>query len=66
MDMDLSALDDRVQLLVSRFLVLREENIALRTRVAALEGENRRLGDNADQARERIEALLSRLPEIEA
>lgn len=66
MDMDLSALDDRVQLLVSRFLALRDENIALRTRVAALEGENRRLGDNVDQARERIEALLSRLPEIEA
>ena len=48
--------------LVQNYQALRSENQELRTRVAALESDKRRLEDTLDTARVRLEALMSRLP----
>lgn len=63
MNQSLSALEKKVE----QFLVfcqrLRAENQALRTRVTGLENERQKLIDKIDVARERLEALMDRLPE---
>ena len=42
---------------------LRAENQALRSRVAGLEDERQTLIDKIDTTRDRLEALMARLPE---
>jgi uncharacterized protein (TIGR02449 family) len=63
MDHDINQLGDRLDILLGRFGALHDENIALRTRVAALEGENRVLGDKVEAARDKVRSLLERLPQ---
>ncbi len=63
MDDRLDALDHKVEQVLALCHSLRDENLALRNRVAGLEGENRQLLDKINSARTRLEALMERLPE---
>jgi cell division protein ZapB len=66
MDGELSALEEKLALLVQRLKVLREENRDLRQQVAARADENVRLGEKLGAAKTRIEALLKQIPETES
>ena len=59
----LDALDSKIDQVLALCQTLRGENLALRTRVAGLEGENRQLQDKINTARARLEGLVARLPE---
>ncbi len=62
MDADLSTLEQKVEDVVAFCHRLREENHALRGRVAGLEGENRALTEKIDTTLVRLEALMDHLP----
>lgn len=66
MDAELSALEDKLALVVQRLKVLREENRELRQQLAARTDENSRLNEKLTAARTRIEALLKQIPETES
>jgi cell division protein ZapB len=66
MDGELSALEEKLALLVQRLKVLREENRDLRQQLAARADENVRLGEKLGAAKTRIEALLKQIPETES
>ncbi len=59
----LDSLGPKLEQLLALCQTLRSENIALRNRVAGLEGENRQLVEKIDTARTRLEGLMERLPE---
>jgi cell division protein ZapB len=63
MDAELTALEERIKQFADFCVRLRDENQELRTRLATLEGENRRLSDKVDTARTRLEDLVKRMPE---
>lgn len=63
MDAELTALEERIKQFADFCVRLRDENQELRTRLAGLEGENRRLSDKVDSARSRLEDLMKRIPE---
>lgn len=63
MDAELNALDERIGQLIALAERLRADNIDLRQRLAAVEGENRQLREKVTGARERLEALLTRIPQ---
>jgi cell division protein ZapB len=63
MDDSLDALDKKVDQVLAWCRSLRDENLALRNRVAGLEGENRQLLEKINAARTRLEGLMERLPE---
>lgn len=63
MDSELQALEDRVRQAADLILRVREENVDLRQRVAALETENRRLADKVESAAQKVESLLARMGE---
>jgi cell division protein ZapB len=63
MDAELTALEERIKQFADFCVRLRDENQELRTRLATLEGENRRLSDKVDTARSRLEDLVRRIPE---
>lgn len=63
MEGDVTALEHKLDQFLAHYRQLREENHALRERVAGLEGEKQALTDKIDTARERLEALMERLPE---
>jgi cell division protein ZapB len=63
MDAELTALEERIRQFAGFCVRLRDENQHLRSQVASLEGENRRLSDKVDAARRRLEALVNRIPE---
>lgn len=60
---ELSSLESKLDQLLTVHMALRTENQELRTRVAALEAENRQLDEKVEGARSRLEALLAKLPE---
>lgn len=62
MDADLSALEQKIENVVTFCHSLREENRQLRGRVAALEDEKKALTDKIDTTLARLEALMDRLP----
>ena len=66
MDAELSALEEKLALVVQRLKVLREENRDLRQQLAARTDENSRLNEKLTAARTRIEALLKQIPETES
>jgi cell division protein ZapB len=66
MDAELSALEEKLALVVQRLKVLREENRELRQQLAARTDENSRLSEKLNAARTRIEALLKLIPETES
>jgi cell division protein ZapB len=63
MDGDVTTLETKLDQFLAHFQQLREENLALRERVAGLEGEKLNLTDKMQSARVRLEALMERLPE---
>ena len=62
MDADLSSLERKIDDVAALCRTLRDENHALRDRVAGLEQEKQSLAGKMDQARLRLEALMERLP----
>ena len=66
MDPELSALEERIELLVQRLKALREENRDLRQQLATRTDENARNVEKLAAARSRIEALLKQIPETES
>ena len=66
MDPELSALEERIDLLVQRLKALREENRDLRQQLATRTDENARNVEKLAAARSRIEALLKQIPETES
>ncbi|MCK9380437.1 MAG: cell division protein ZapB [Sulfuritalea sp.] len=63
MNVSLDHLEDKVDQIVSVCASLRSENQALRAHVAALEAEKAALAKKIDVTRERLEALMARVPE---
>jgi len=63
MKSDLIALEQKIEQFLAFCQGLRAENQALRSRVAGLEDERQKLLNKIDTARNRLEALLVRLPE---
>lgn len=66
MDPELSALEEKLSVLVQRLKVLRAENLDLRQQMAKGTDENVRLGEKLAAAKTRIEALLKQIPETES
>ena len=66
MDQELSALEERLALLVQRLKALREDNADLRQQLAARTDEHVRNTEKLNAARARIEALLKQIPETES
>ena len=62
MDSEFSSFEQKVERVVALAHALREENHALRGRVAGLESEKQALAAKIDTTRERLEALMARLP----
>jgi cell division protein ZapB len=60
---DLDELEQRIERLIASCQALRAENQTLRTRVAGLEADRRRLADKVEAAALRLEVLMERLPE---
>jgi cell division protein ZapB len=63
MDMQLTALEDRIRQTAELCQRLRIENSDLRQRVAQLQTENKRLNEKILGARDRLEGLLRQIPE---
>ena len=63
MQAELAALEEKVRQVAALCRQLREENRELRLRVAALAGDNKKLADKAEGARERLEQLLLQIHE---
>ena len=66
MDSELSALEERLALVVARLKALREENRDVRQQLATRTDENARNVEKLAAARSRIEALLKLIPETES
>lgn len=62
MSADLSSLEQKVENVVAFCVRLREENVALRSRIAGLESEKQTLTEKIDTTLVRLEALMERLP----
>jgi cell division protein ZapB len=63
MDNEFSSIEQKVEKVVAFCHALREENRVLRGRIAGLESEKLALAEKIDTTRERLEALMTRLPE---
>ena len=63
MDAELTALEERIRQFAEFCIRLRDENQTLRTRIAGLEGDNRKLSDKVEAARTRLEDLVRHIPE---
>ena len=63
MEAELSTLDDKLSQLVQLCHRLRNDNNELRQDLAAAQNQNKQLTDKIESARQRLESLLSRIPE---
>jgi cell division protein ZapB len=63
METDLACLEEKIRQTAELCQRLREENRALRQRLALLEGDRHELEQKIDGARTRLEHLLQRIPE---
>ena len=63
MDADLDSLEHKIEQVLSLCGQLRDENRALRGRVAELEERHQSLAARAETARSRLEALMDKLPQ---
>lgn len=63
MDRELFALEERIEQFITLCQNLRAENQELRTRMAGLEVERKRLNEKIDEACTRLESLMARVPE---
>lgn len=62
MDSELQTLESKVAQVAEVCRTLREENDQLRARAASLESENQALTRRMDEARQRIDGLIDKLP----
>lgn len=62
MDRDLETLEQKVTQLIAFCQRLREENHRLRQALAQEQDENKRLAEKVESARNRLVALLERIP----
>ena len=65
MESELSALDEKIDQFVRLCQQLRSENIQLRQQLASAISENKRQAEKINTSANRLEALLTRLPESE-
>ncbi|MCB1886239.1 MAG: hypothetical protein KDH20_01415 [Rhodocyclaceae bacterium] len=63
MDPELSLLEQQVDQLMSLYEAMKSENRDLRSRLASVEADNRRLRDKVEIAAARVEAVLEQLPQ---
>jgi cell division protein ZapB len=63
MEAELDSLDEKINQLVQLCHRLRRDNHELRQQLAAATNESKQLSDKIENARARLESLLSRLPE---
>jgi cell division protein ZapB len=61
-EIDISSLEPKVERVVALCEELREQNRALRERIAGLEHEKQALTERMTVARERLESLMERMP----
>jgi cell division protein ZapB len=62
MDLDLKGLEERVSQLIELSRRLRAENGTLRQQLVVAHNENKQLAERMESARQRVEALLERVP----
>ena len=62
MDLDLKGLEERVSQLIELSRRLRVENGTLRQQLVVAHNENKQLAERMESARQRVEALLERVP----
>ena len=62
MEINLSALEAKVEQVVSFCEQLRQENLTLRERIARIEQEKENLAERMTAARERLETMMEKLP----
>ena len=63
MEAELDSLDEKINQLVQLCHRLRRDNHELRQQLAAATNESKQLSEKIENARARLESLLSRLPE---
>jgi cell division protein ZapB len=63
MEAELDTLDERISQLVQLCHRLRNDNNELRQELAAAQNQNKQLTEKIESARQRLEMLLSRIPE---
>jgi len=63
MEAELDSLDDKINQLVQLCHRLRKDNHELRQQLAAATNESKQLSEKIENARLRLESLLTRLPE---
>ena len=61
---ELENLEQKVAQLVALRKQVKEENRDLRVRTTEIEAQNKQLGARVTAARERIDALLARIPDV--
>lgn len=66
MEQDLDRFEEKLSHFVTLFQRLRSENNDLRQQLATKSDEVKRLAEKLDQAKTRIEALVTQLPETES
>lgn len=65
METELSHLEGKINQLIQLCQRLRNDNHELRQQLAGLQSENKQLSDKIAQAKERLEKILSQIPEEE-
>ena len=63
MEAELNSLDEKISQLVQLCHRLRNDNNELRQDLAAAQNQNKQLTEKIESARQRLESLLSRIPE---
>jgi cell division protein ZapB len=63
MDAELRSLEEKINQFVAVCQRLRADNHDLRQQLAAAQNENKQLNDKIGDAKSRLEALLSQIPE---
>ena len=63
MEAELTVLDDKINQLVQLTQKLRKDNSQLRQNLATVQSENKRLSDKVHAARNRLESLLTQIPD---
>ncbi|MDR2926406.1 MAG: hypothetical protein LBU76_10760 [Azoarcus sp.] len=63
MDAELNRLEAQLEQLISMYAALRDENRSLRGQLSRTEAENRQLAGKIGLAAEKLETVLSRLPQ---
>lgn len=63
MQAELDTLESKLAQMLERYQAMREETLKLRQQMVTLENSNRQLNDRLEEARQRMESLLNRIPD---